>query len=295
MRVHNIGGGGGAGEICMQLLHLISIINVYQTLHRVQCMMHYRYTQWYTDYYIRGALLCLAIIGWGCKSTPAPPVPTPLSRAIINTDIHYQACACMLVFDCSNIFKYDIDVVGDHSTYKLGNFKMKIIVQGWGSTMTEHAQKFGRYSFLFFFFLLFPLLECFGCFLVLVRYSTVNRYEFSAGCRRWRDRGWSGRRRGWLFIGLSVIYYASFNIIIMFSLLSLLFSLVPLNMFFFSATARFYCCYLFKILRIENFIFSLKYLKRSKGLENLLWLAYLSLVLRALPFARGERVRGHCY
>ena len=119
MRVHNIGGGGGAGEICMQLLHLISIINVYQTLHRVQCMMHYRYTQWYTDYYIRGALLCLAIIGWGCKSTPAPPVPTPLSRAIINTDIHYQACACMLVFDCSNIFKYDIDVVGDHSTYTL--------------------------------------------------------------------------------------------------------------------------------------------------------------------------------
>ena len=41
---------------------------------------------------------------------------------IINTDIYYQACACMLVIDCSNIFKYDIDVVGDHSTYKLGNF-----------------------------------------------------------------------------------------------------------------------------------------------------------------------------
>ena len=75
----------------------------------------------------------------------------------------------MLVIDCSNIFKYDIDVVGDtpHINWATFiHFKMKIIVQGWGSTMTEHAQKFGRYSFFFFFAVSvvreFWLFSCFG-------------------------------------------------------------------------------------------------------------------------------------
>ena len=44
------------------------------------------------------------------------------------------------------------------------HFKMKMIVQGWGSTMTEHAQKFGRYSFFFFTVSVVGVFRLFSCF-----------------------------------------------------------------------------------------------------------------------------------
>ena len=112
------------------------------------------YTIIYRLLYWGGLCSALQLLG-GAKAPPAPLfLHHCLGLSSILTYIirHVHACWSLIAQIYSSMISMLLAIT-PHINWALTfiHFKMKMIVQGWGSTMTEHAQKFGRYSFFFIF------------------------------------------------------------------------------------------------------------------------------------------------